>query len=75
MYGERLRNECRLIDEMPSSFPEQRDKLAEMIALLLDGIERHVGFPGGCVKTSSIQLGGLVADERQPSGDANRYSV
>lgn len=60
---------------MPRSFREQRYKLAEVVALVLDGLERHVGFPGGCVKTSSLQLGGLVANERQPSGDAYRYSV
>ena len=72
----RLSNRRRfLIDKMPRSFREQRYKRAEVVALVLDGLERHVGFPGGCVKTSSLQLGGLVANERQPSGDAYRYSV
>ena len=35
---------------MPRSFREQRYKLAEVVALVLDGLERHVGFPGACVK-------------------------
>ena len=60
---------------MPRLFRQHCYKLAEVVALIFDGLERYVSFPRGCVKTPSIQLGSLVADERQPSGDAYRYSV
>jgi hypothetical protein len=60
---------------MPRLFRQQCYKLAEVVALIFDGLERYVSFPRGCVKPPSIQLGSLVADERQPSGDAYRYSV
>jgi len=60
---------------MLRAFRKQRYILAEIVALVLDGLERDVGFEGGCVKALPIQLGDLVADEGQPSDEAYRYSV